>query len=396
MKSSVALSVAPSVALVLAITPLADAQLTIHVTKAPPIPANGAIYVAGGFNGWNPGSASWKMTQLPDSTWAITMPRGVSGNVEFKLTTGSWDRVELLANGDQMANRSAMVPSTGAETLGVVVARWDTRNGIGTPKKHTASANVRVLSDTFAIPQLGRERRVWLYLPPGYATSKLRYPVLYMHDGQNVFDAATSFAGEWGIDETLDSLHALGDRGVIVVAVDNGESHRMSEYNPWKNANPALMGGEGDKYVDFLAKTLKPYIDAHYRTMPDRANTGVMGSSMGGLISLYAALKYPRVFGRAGVFSSAHWTAPELYAYVRRTHPLSPPPKFYFVVGGKEDPEGSMGKQQAMLVDTLVAAGYLRGTSIVASMPPDGVHSEWFWRREFPAAYLWLFARGKP
>ncbi|MDB4909112.1 MAG: esterase [Gemmatimonadetes bacterium] len=390
------ISVAFALLLPLALATPAAAQLTIHVTKSPPIPANAAIYVAGGFNGWNPGSASWKMTRLADSTWAITMPSGVTGTVEFKLTVGSWDHVELLANGDQMANRTATVPRTGAETLSVVVARWDTKSGVGTPRKHTASANVHVLSDTFAIPQLGRERRVWLYLPPGYATSKLRYPVLYMHDGQNVFDAATSFAGEWGIDETLDSLHALGDRGVIVVAVDNGETHRMSEYNPWKNANPALMGGEGDRYVDFLAKTLKPYIDAHYRTMPSRENTGVMGSSMGGLISLYAALKYPTVFGRAGVFSSAHWTAPELYSFVKKVKPLTPAPKFYFVVGGKETPDGSMGVQQAALVDTLVASGFLRGSSIEASMPPDGVHSEWFWRREFPRAYLWLFSGGKP
>ncbi|MDQ3243141.1 MAG: alpha/beta hydrolase-fold protein [Gemmatimonadota bacterium] len=103
-------------------------------------------------------------------------------------------------------------------------------------KEHTARPTVSVLRDAFAIPQLGgRTRRIWIYLPTGYATGSRRYPVLYMHDGQNVFDNATSFAGEWGVDESLDSLAALGDRGIIVVAVDHGGSKRLDEYSPWKN-----------------------------------------------------------------------------------------------------------------------------------------------------------------
>src|SRR5919202_6585569 len=95
------------------------------------------------------------------------------------------------------------------------------------------------------MPQLGRTRRVWVYLPPGYAASRRRYPVLYLHDGQNVFDAATSFAGEWGVDEALDSLARRGDPGAIVVAVDNGGPRRLDEYDPWRSADPKLGGGEG-------------------------------------------------------------------------------------------------------------------------------------------------------
>jgi metallo-beta-lactamase class B len=144
----------------------------------------------------------------------------------------------------------------------------------------TATASVSILDTAFAMPQLERTRRIWLYLPPGYAASTRRYPVLYMHDGQNLFDAATSFAGEWGVDETLDSLHALGDPGVIVVGIDNGRMKRMDEYTPWHNTR--YGGGEGDAYVDFLTQTLKPYVDAHYRTLAERVHTGVAGSSMGG------------------------------------------------------------------------------------------------------------------
>ena len=94
--------------------------------------------------------------------------------------------------------------------------------------------------------------------------------MLYLQDGQNVFDAATSFAGEWGVDETLDSLHAAGDRGAIVVAVDNGGGRRTDEYLPWPSAVAGLGGGEGARYAYFLVRTLKPYVDAHYRTRPGR------------------------------------------------------------------------------------------------------------------------------
>ena len=112
-----------------------------------------------------------------------------------------------------------------------------------------------------------------------------------MHDGQNLFDNATSYSGEWGIDEYLDSIFTLGKKEVIVVGIDNGLSKRMNEYNPYSFRQYGK--GEGDEYVDFLVKNLKPFIDKHYRTLPGKKNTYIAGSSMGGLISLYAVLKYP-------------------------------------------------------------------------------------------------------
>lgn len=255
-------------------------------------------------------------------------------------------------------------------------------------RPHTATASVSVLSDSFPMPQLGRARRVWLYLPPDYATSGRRYPVLYLQDGQNVFDAATSFAGEWGVDETLDSLARGGDPGAIVVAVDNGGARRIDEYDPWRD--PKYGGGERDAYVRFLAETLKPYVDAHYRTLAGPAHTGVLGSSMGGLIALYAALRRPDVFGRAGVFSCAAWIARDsLLALIRRSMPAGE--RFYFVVGGRETADGAQPRDQALVVGALAAAGFALGTAVDAEVRPDGEHREWFWRREFPAAYAWLF-----
>jgi len=366
------------------------AQLTIHVTQVPPdTPPSATLYVAGTFNGWAPGAPAYALARAPDGTYAVRLPDSVRGPVQFKFTRGSWTTVETTASGADVPNRTYTVPAAGAATLDATVGGW--RTATSGPGPHTTTPSVRVLADSFLIPQLGRTRRVWLYLPPDYATSGKRYPVLYMQDGQNVFDAATSFAGEWRVDESLDSLEARGDDGAIVVAVDNDGAHRLDEYDPWKAVQPQYGGGEGDAYVRFLAYTLKPYIDAHYRTRPDRLHTGVLGSSMGGLIALYAALAYPGVFGRAGVFSCACWVArPDVDAFARAAKPPSPPTRFYFVVGARETADGEPARDQQTVVDALRAAGF-PAAAIVSRVVPDGTHSEAFWRREFPAAYEWLF-----
>jgi metallo-beta-lactamase class B len=370
-----------------------EAQLTIHLSVPAATPNGATIHVAGSFNLWNPNAPGFALT--PDSAggYAITLPDDVRGAIEFKFTLGSWETVETTDSGGDVANRTFEVPATGAATFAGSVDAW--RSAASTPaapRKPTASPSVSILSDSFAIPQLSRARRVWLYLPPGYATSGKRYPVLYMHDGQNVFDAATSYAGEWGVDETLDSLHAKGDRGAIVVAVDNGGTHRLDEYDPWVSKNSKYGGGEGDEYVEFLVHTLKPYIDQHYRTRKDRLNTGIMGSSMGGLISLYAALKYPDVFGRAGVFSCACWIARDhVFTYARHAKPLRPLPRLYFVAGALETKDAEPARDQREMIDSLKAAGFPVGTALQSFIPADGKHAEWFWRREFPDAYRWLF-----
>ncbi len=357
-------------------------------------PSGTSIYVAGNFNGWNPGDTAYRLTADGKGNYLVALPDSIRGPIEFKFTLGSWDAVETDSTGRDVQNRSVFVkPSAGGAYLGRI-AQWRDPKTVRV-KEHSARPTVSVISEDFRMPELDRGRRVWIYLPPGYATGSARYPVLYMHDGQNVFDNATSFVGEWGIDETLDSLHALGDKDVIVVAVDHGDKKRFDEYSPWKNAK--YGGGEGDKYVDFLVKTLKPYIDSHYRTMPDRLNTGVAGSSMGGLISLYAILKYPDVFSRAGIFSPAFWVAPEAYSYVAQASPLRADSRLYFVIGAQEaanaEEAATYVAGQERMVDSLVAHGLQRGRNIVAVSRADGKHSEWFWRREFVAAYQWLFSR---
>ncbi len=378
------------VALALLLPASALGQLTIRIDSAPPAPDDReqtTIYLAGTFNGWNPAAPGYAFT-LQDGAHVLVLPDSVRGAIEFKFTLGSWETVETTATGEDIPNRRFVIPRAAPDTLTATVGGW--RSG-PVVRSSTRTASVHILSDSFPMTPLGRTRRIWIYLPPDYEQSQKRYPVLYMHDGQNVFDDSTSFAGEWGVDETLDSLHADGDHGIIVVAVDHGQDRRFDEYNPWVHEEARFGGGDGDAYIDFLVRTLKPYVDRRYRTRSAPMDTGIMGSSMGGLISLYAALRHPEVFGRAGVFSCACWVArPHIYATARATRPTRPTPRFYFIAGALETPDGEFVRDQGEVVDSLLAAGF-PPTSLRATIADDGRHSEWFWRREFPAAYHWLF-----
>lgn len=370
----------------------AHAQLTVMVNPPAHTPRDASLYIAGNFNKWNPGDPAYRLAADSTARYAITLPDSVRGPIEFKFTLGSWETVEVSGAGEGVANRTFTIPVQGAITHTATVGGWNDPSRTR-PRASTRTVSVSILSADFAMPQLDRSRRIWLYLPPDYATSTRTYPVLYMHDGQNVFDDATSFAGEWGVDETLDSLFALGDSGVIVLAIDNGGDRRLDEYSPW--VNHRYGGGEGEAYVNFIVHTLKPYIDERYRTRRDRANTAIAGSSMGGLISLYAALRQPDVFGRAGVFSPALWFAPDIFALAAAATP-HPDARLYFVSGALESQDreaaGVYVDDQRRMIQALGAAG-LSGRAVAGEIRADGTHSEGFWRREFAAAYRWLFHR---
>lgn len=252
-------------------------------------------------------------------------------------------------------------------------------------KVSTASAEVTVLNEAFVMPGLNRSRQVRLYLPPGYGTSDKSYPVLYMHDGQNVFDNATAYAGEWGVDETLNDLAAAGLLELIVVAIDNGGEKRMTELNPVDHVE--FGKAEGKAYVEFIANTVKPYIDQHYRTLADAEHTGIMGSSMGGLISHYAILQFPHVFSKAGIFSPSYWvTGPQVGWF--ENQPAAKNARLYFYMGGKEG--GSMVPDLDRVYQAVLTKGHpteLTQYHLVA----DADHNEAAWRNEFKTAVLWLF-----
>lgn len=253
------------------------------------------------------------------------------------------------------------------------------------PKASTALPGVSLLGE-LEMPALQRKRQIRVYLPPGYANSGKRYPVLYMHDGQNLFDEATAYAGEWKVDETLDALAREGKLELIVVGIDNGQEKRMSELNAWDSKR--FGAGEGKQYTDFIVKVLKPYVDGKYRTLPGREHTAIMGSSMGGLASHYALVQYPEVFSKAGVFSPAYWTAEPVYKFVTGK-PTPKDARLYFLMGEKEGPEMVSGvKKMAKVVG---GTGHPAANSVLRIVP-GAEHNEKFWAGELREALLWMYA----
>jgi predicted alpha/beta superfamily hydrolase len=355
-----------------------SAQLTINVTSIPPSPLNPDIYIAGNFNSWNPGNPTYKLTNNNNGSYSITFTPN-PGTLEFKFTRGNWETVEGNASGGFIPNRTYTYPG-GIQSTNVTIAGWEGGSG-GT----TAADNVEILDEDYFIPQLNRTRRIWLYLPPDYHTTSKRYPVIYMQDGQNLFDQYTSFSGEWKIDESLNDLFDHGDYGAIVVGIDNGGGERINEYSPW--INPNYGGGNGEAYADFMVQTLKPHIDSLYRTLPGREYTAIAGSSLGANISMYTAIEYQDVFSKVGIFSPAFWFSDSSYIHLAEKG-ITSDLRVYFVAGQNES--AGMIADMMTMYDALADAGQDESEMFFLS-EPDGAHSEWFWAREFTDTYEWLF-----
>ena len=276
------------------------AAVTLRVSVPSSTPATDTVFVAGDFQGWNPGSSAHALVRQPDGRWAITLDLTPGVTIHFKFTRGAWTRVEKGPNGEEIADR-ALTPQAG-QTYDFTVARWADQ---GTITGH-------VESFTYA-PFLGG-RRLWVYLPPGYDASSERYPVLYMHDGENLFDVRTSFAGEWKVDEACESLIGSAElRPFIVVGIENGPN-RIGEYTPWPD--PSYGGGGADAYLSAIRDQLIPEVDRRYRTLAGPNFRWMAGSSLGGLVSMYAGLAYSDTWTRiAAVSPSLWWDGREMLAW---------------------------------------------------------------------------------
>ncbi|WP_378182198.1 alpha/beta hydrolase [Aquimarina sp. SS2-1] len=252
--------------------------------------------------------------------------------------------------------------------------------------KTTAQPNVHVLEKPFEIAGLNRDRQVRIYLPTNYKKSEKKYPVLYMHDAQNLFDKFTSYAGEWEVDESLNQLAKTSGIELIVVGIDNGAEKRMNELSPWKNDQ--FGAAEGEAYMEFIVKQIKPYIDNNYRTLSDTDNTAIMGSSMGGLISHYATYQYPEVFGKVGIFSPSYWYANDVFTFTK-TNPIPKETRLFLLVGKKEG--DGMSENTIKMYDQILSSKHPKG-NIQMIIDPKGEHNEALWKKHFPAAIKWLFA----
>lgn len=255
----------------------------------------------------------------------------------------------------------------------------------GEPRVSTAQPNVQVLAPPMVMPGLDRQRTIRLYLPPGYEKSSRRYPVLYMHDGQNLFDAATSSFGEWGVDEALNELAQSRHLAFIAVGIDHGGDRRIAELSPWDH--PKYGKAEGKAYMEFVVKVVKPHIDGHYRTLAGREHTAIIGSSLGALVSHYAIYQYPQVFSKAGLLSPAYWFSEEVYA-LAAAKVLPGDTRIYFAVGGREGQEtiDNVERMVALLVQKS-----LPKENITFKFVAGAEHNEAAWRAQFPQVVEWLF-----
>lgn len=259
----------------------------------------------------------------------------------------------------------------------------DWKDCVSDQREHTVVGDLKII-EKFPMPQFDSTRRIWIYLPPDYRHSQERYPVLYMHDGQNLFDKVTSYSGEWQIDNSMDALfQEEKTRGAIVIGIDHGgEEARFNEYIPKE---------QGDKYLNFVVHNLKPFIDKNFRTLPDREHTGTAGSSLGGLISLYMGLKRSDVFSKIAAFSPAMSCAGDCFNGCIKVHDM----KIYLDVGTQESlPYNSYRKYAHLVWVTyyqLICAGF-QNEELKLMVDKDAGHEEAAWARRFPQAFLWLFS----
>lgn len=375
----------------------AAATVTFEVSVPVATPAGAVVHLAGDFQGWRPGDADWALRRGADGVWRHTAAFTDGQPLQFKFTLGGWESVEKGPAGEELQNRLHVARRD--TTLSLVVARW----ADGAPPRDTATGNIRSLS----VPGFLDGRRCWVWLPPGYDDEPARrYPVLYVLDGQNAFNAATSLAGEWEIDESLARLVGAGEvEPLIVVAVANGEGRRTLEYTPWPEpgpatgADPLVAGGGGGEHLAAIITGVMPAVDASFRTLVGPQHTGLCGSSYGGLMALFAAWSRPDVFGRLAALSPSLARSGHA-ALAMASSRERPPVRLYVDMGSRErgnlrDLDGN-GVDDAIddlraLRSALLGRGFTEGDDLLVVEDEGARHHESFWARRFPAAARFLF-----
>jgi predicted alpha/beta superfamily hydrolase len=340
------------------------------------------VYITANFNQWSLKDEQFKMTKVDGSHFEYTFDNKdiLPNHIEYKYTRGSWREDELDSFGSKTSNR--IITNKNIQEVVDFVPRWS-RDGKSFDEKFLPV--IETVNDNFEIPQLGKTRKVRILLPHNYHKTEERFPVLYLQDGQNLFDKDAPF-GTWAIDEKLAVLSEYNKGKLIIVAIDHGEKERINEYSPRENIQLGIGNDEGTKYLQFMCDTLKPHIDQHYRTLTAPEHTGVGGSSMGGLISLYAGIQHADVFGQLMIFSPSLWIYPKVYDDVAENSALAGT-KIYLFAGGRES------KNMLTNIHRLQHQIHKNKNKILLNLviDPNGTHSEGRWSTEFPEAVEWLF-----
>ena len=340
------------------------------------------VYISGNFNDWRTQDKDFIMEKVGIGLYHFKFEHDfpLPETVLYKFTKGDWSAVEIDANGERTENRSTN-QHTGIQKEHVF--RWR-KNWL--PFKPNFLPQIQLISDEFEIPQLNTTRKVWALLPHDYDNSTESYPVMYLQDAQNLFNENAEY-GNWEIDKKLAVMSEYKIGKIIVIAVEHAEEDRIKEYNVGKTI---LGKGQGKKYIKFLVETLKPYVDSNFRTKKEREFTGIGGSSMGALVSIFSGLRYPEVFGKLMIFSPSLWVTPKM----KIKNQGGESTKIYLYAGGDESE--TMIEHVEIFKNKILKKEFVNdGMKINLSVNKLGQHNETYWSDEFPKAIEWLFFNTK-
>lgn len=343
------------------------------------------VYISGNFNNWHTQDKNFEMEKIGEGLYHYKFSDSFDYPKEllYKFTKGDWSEVEIDKYGNRTENRSC------SQNSGVRKEHVDKWRKNWLPFKPNFLPKVHLISEEFEIPQLNKTRRIWALLPYDYETGTENYPVLYLQDAQNLFHENAKY-GNWEIDKKLAVMSEYKIGKIIVIAIEHAEQDRIKEYNVGKTV---LGAGQGKKYIRFITDTLKPFVDKHFRTKPEREFTGIGGSSMGGLVSIFSGLMYPEVYGKLMIFSPSLWVVPKMdFSHTNFSEPGDT--KIYLYAGGDESK--TMIEHVKKFKKNMIASEFVANKmKIKLSINLLGKHNETYWSDEFPKAIEWLFFNTK-
>ncbi len=381
-----------------------DVQVRIEV-KIPDEGSSAAeaveeVFIAGNIEqlgAWRPNGLKLYRTKANVFEAEFAVPVGT--RLQFKVTRGTWRMVEKDKLGKDIANREVVATASEGgvpQRVSIVVERW----GLSRAEKSTATGTIK-LHEQFASKHLMRSRNLSVWLPPKYDESNQQYPVLYLQDGQNLFDKATAALGEeWRVDEAaLELMEKQEIPSMIIVGIWN-TADRMDEYTLTKDERLGV-GGKGVDYIRFMTEELKPFIDRNYRTNTDRSSTFVGGSSLGGLIAIHACLQKPEFFGGCLAFSpTLGWDNERLLTSFPSETRWPADVRLWLSMGTREGRDAETQNLNLMraqrLHELLAAANSKANTAMQFRFQEfaDATHDEKSWSAQFPFALKAITGNG--
>ncbi|MBN1650757.1 MAG: hypothetical protein JW857_05485 [Bacteroidales bacterium] len=347
--------------------------------QSPDLPDTTQVYITGSIpqlGNWNPNAI--KMQAMGNHVWQFRITDSIPSLIEYKFTLGSWQKEAAGANGLPLQN--CVLKAKGDTLVSNAIYFW--RDGRPRSFNGKITGNVKYHRQMQGQGLLDRD--VIVLLPNDYdANSAKHYPVLYMHDGQNLFDPATSsFGVDWQIDETLDSLLKLGNINIPIV---------VGIYNTIERTPDYTIGQQSQDYMIFVVETVKPFIDKQYRTLPQKEFTSVGGSSYGGLISFKMAWEYPEVFSKAFCLSPA--LKVRNIDYVKNVREGGKPDVVFYLDNGGVGLEEELQPGIDAMIEALKQKGYIENKDFFWVHDKNARHFESDWAKRMPHAFELMFSK---